>query len=523
LGTAASTPDGSPDGAYEQLSYPGFAYAHTHPARVEVLARLFGLSPAPAGACRVLEVGCGDGGNVLSMAQTLPGSTFTGIDLAAGGIARGNELAAAAGLDNVALRAEDIERLPADLGPFDYIVAHGVYSWIPPRARGALLQCCGERLAPHGVAYVSYNAYPGSYLRDMTRDILLYHLRDVEGADARLASVHELLETMTAIPEPSPFARVLREQMQRMLSFSDALLFHDDIAEISTPFYFHEFMEHAAGHGLRFLSEADLSESQMRDMPDSAATLMARLPADVVVHEQYMDFFKNRMFRQTLLCHAEAPAHRELHDEELERLAIASAARPQEREPGSESEDPLEETFAVPDGVTMTTSEPHVRAALHALAEAWPAALDFPMLVERALEAAQAPLSVDSETPPSDAQVADRLRAVMLEAYVAGAVQLLSVAPPVAARPGERPLASALARAQCAAGAEVVSSLLHANVHLEGDLERLLLGLLDGTRDRRALAQAIGLGVDEVRAGLEHLAQLGVLEAARPAQPSVSE
>jgi SAM-dependent methyltransferase len=477
---------------------------------VEVLARLFGLSPAPAAACRVLEIGCGDGGNVLSMAQTLPGSTFTGIDLAAGGIARGSELAAAAGLDNVALRVEDVERLPADLGPFDYIVAHGVYSWIPPQARGALLECCRERLAPHGVAYVSYNAYPGSYLRDMTRDILLYHLRGVEGAQARLASTHELVETMAAIPDPSPFARVLREQMQRMLSFSDALLFHDDIAEISTPFYFHEFMEHAAGHGLRFLSEAALDESQLRDMPDSAATLMAKLPADIVVFEQYMDFFKNRMFRQTLLCHAEAPAHRQLHDSELRRFAIASAARP--REPVSA--DAPEETFAVPDGVTMTTSEPPVRAALHALAEAWPAALDFPSLLQHALDGA----AVARGAPPSAERVADRLRAVLLEAYVAGAVQLLSVAPPVAARPGEHPRASALARAQCAAGTEIISSLLHVNVRLDGELERALLGELDGTRDRRAIAQAIGRSEDEVRAALDALAELGLLEA--DAQPA---
>ncbi len=115
------------------------------------------------------------------------------------------------------------------------------------------------------------------------------------------------MQTIVAIEEPFPYAQVLRQHMERMLSYSDALLFHDDLAEISTPFYFHEFVEHAAHHKLAFLAEADLFESQMRDVPDSAGRLMAGLPDDVVVREQYLDFFKNRMFRQTLLCHDQAP------------------------------------------------------------------------------------------------------------------------------------------------------------------------------------------------------------------------
>ncbi len=243
--------------AYEQLAYPGYAYAATHPARLEAVGRLLGLDPAPAASCRVLELGCGDGGNALSIAQTLPGARVEGIDAAAAAVARGSELGRAAGLENVELRAGSFESLsPDEIGRVDYVVAHGVYSWIPPAARVALLACVRRCLAPHGIAFVSYNAYPGSYLRDMARDMLRYHLRDVTDPAARLAGAHELMETIVAIEEPSPYARVLREHMARMLRASDELLFHDDLAEISTPFYLHEFVEHAAGHGLRFLAEA---------------------------------------------------------------------------------------------------------------------------------------------------------------------------------------------------------------------------------------------------------------------------
>ncbi|HTB49367.1 MAG TPA: class I SAM-dependent methyltransferase, partial [Solirubrobacteraceae bacterium] len=140
------------------------------------MGRLFGLDPAPACGCRVLELGCGDGGNALSLAQSLPGAQVLGVDASPGAIERGRRLGRAAGLANVELRCAMFEDLGEELGKFDYIVAHGVYSWVPPQARGALLDCAKRCLAPEGVAFVSYNAYPGSYLRDMARDMLRYHV-----------------------------------------------------------------------------------------------------------------------------------------------------------------------------------------------------------------------------------------------------------------------------------------------------------------------------------------------------------
>lgn len=445
----------------------------------------------------MLELGCGDGGNLLSLAQALPGARFLGIDASRSAIIRGTELAVAADLGNVELRHGDIERLPADLGGFDYVIAHGVYSWIPPAARGALLRCCRQLLNPAGVAYVSYNAYPGSYLRDMTRDMLLFHLRGVTEPQARLARAQELMRTIVAIESPSPHAQALREQLQRMLGFSDALLLHDDLAAISTPFYLHEVVEHAAGHGLRFLSEAELADSQMRDVPSSAAALMATLPDEAVVREQYLDFFRNRMFRQTLFCHAEVAVRRELDEGLVERLAISSPVRAAPRDEG--------ETFATPEGFSLSTSEPHVAAAMHALAGAWPQALDFQALLAAACAAAGPDVAGEL--------VARRLRVVLLQAHLARIVQLQGCPSPVTGHPGERPRASALARAQHAAGRPVVSSLLHANVRLRGELERELLGLLDGSRDRAALLAELGEGMAELDEALAHLAEVGLLAA----------
>jgi SAM-dependent methyltransferase len=432
------------------------------------------------------------------------------------------------------------EDLPEELGSFDYILSHGVYSWIPPRARTALLACVRRALAPAGIAYVSYNAYPGSYMRDMARDILAYHVREVEDPHRKLALAQELMQTIVAIEEPSPYAQMLRRHMERMLRYSDALLIHDDLAEVSTPFYFHEFMEHANHHRLAFLSEADLFESQMRGVPASAERLMQTLPDDVLVREQYLDFFKNRMFRQTLLCHIDVAVRRELDDRVLEHLMVCSQIQPEEHSsdgqdlddrprpgdeairqaqagPGEEAalqaragpgedtgEGPPAETFGTPEGFTVTTSEPLVKAALHAVAEAWPAAVDFSALLACAVEAAGAETTTEL--------VASRLRAVLLQAYLARIVVLQGCAPPLTTQPGEQPLASGLARAQCLAGAPAVSSLLHTNVRLEGELEPALLALLDGSHNRGALIERLSASAGEVDTALGRLASVGLLQ-----------
>jgi len=462
-----------------------------------VVGRLFGLRPAPAADCRVLELGCGDGANVLSMAQTLPRASFVGVDASTAAIARGGELAAAAGLANIELRVAQLQALPEDLGGFDYIVSHGVYSWISPQAREALLRCCRERLGAQGIAYVSYNAYPGSHLRDMTREILHYHVRDIADPDERLAQAQRLMRTIVAIDEPSLYARALREQLERLLNYSDALLFHDDLAEISTPFYFHEFTEHAAAHGLQFLSEAELSDSRMEGVPASAGELFEAIADDPLAREQYMDFFKNRTFRRTLLCHGEVRVQRAIEDVEIERFVISSPARLAPQDQLGE-----QETFVTPEGHSVATAEELVLAALHELAGCWPAALRFPVLLERSVSAGD---GVGAEI------AAARLRAIVLEAYIARVVHLHSTPPPLSAAAGERPLASPLARAQCAAGLPAVSSLLHCNARLEGELEPRLLALLDGTRDRRALMGELSSTTEQVEQGLVRFASLGLL------------
>ena len=157
---------------YDEVPYPGRAFAQTHPDRLATMATLYGLQPAPPSACRVLELGCGDGGNLLPMALALPESTFVGIDVAAGAIERARSLADDLDLENISFELLGIEHYEAPPGSFDYVIAHGVYSWVPEQVRDDLLAVCGRLLSEHGVAYVSYNSMPGHRTRQTLRDML---------------------------------------------------------------------------------------------------------------------------------------------------------------------------------------------------------------------------------------------------------------------------------------------------------------------------------------------------------------
>ena len=121
--------------AYDELPYLRLPFPQTHPGRLAAQARLFGVTAPPVATCRVLELGCASADNLVPMAVAAPAARFVGIDLSARQIDEGRATIAALGLTNIELVAADIMAIDASFGTFDYIVAHGVYSWVPPDVR----------------------------------------------------------------------------------------------------------------------------------------------------------------------------------------------------------------------------------------------------------------------------------------------------------------------------------------------------------------------------------------------------
>ncbi len=143
--------------SYDAVPYTSWPYPQSHPDRLATMATLFGLKPQPVDHARVLELGCASGGNLIPMAVAMPESHFIGIELSARQLAEGQETVRRLGLTNIELHQKNILEVGPDLGRFHYILAHGVYSWVPEPVQDKILAVCQENLEPGGVAYVSYN------------------------------------------------------------------------------------------------------------------------------------------------------------------------------------------------------------------------------------------------------------------------------------------------------------------------------------------------------------------------------
>ena len=170
---------------YDEVAYPSLAFRQTHPDRLAAHGMLFGLPFAPLERFRLLDIGGGDGGNVIPMAVTFPGAQFVSFDLSASAIERGTKVKDTLKLANLDLLQADISAIEFEPASFDYIIVHGVYSWVGERTRDALMALVGRLLSPNGVAFVSYNALPGARIRQSVRDMLLFHLRRTDGLSAR--------------------------------------------------------------------------------------------------------------------------------------------------------------------------------------------------------------------------------------------------------------------------------------------------------------------------------------------------
>ena len=499
--------------AYDEVPYPAWAHASTHPDRLATIARLHGLTPAPVGACRVLELGCGDGGNLIPMAVTAPGSHFVGIDLSELSIARGVAAAEAAGVTNVTLLAADLTTFDPGPEPFDYIIAHGLYAWVPPEVQAAALALIGESLGPQGVAYVSYNTMPGGHIRLMLREMMLFHIGEGGTPSERTTGAMGLMGILAKVP-PRPgdhYATLVAAEAERLAKREPAIVYHDELAPVNDPVYLTEFLSAAAEHGLQFLGEADYFEMFSYEFPaDVVEALREAQSQSRVLREQYLDFLVCRRFRKTLVCQEAAEVQDDPDPRALFEMWVSSGieivrdAKPAPP-PGFVS-------YRHVNGATFSSGDTALNATLRRLSEVAPLGLAFADLVEVAGRYA---------APAAKPNLRDELAAAYLGMYQGLIVELSTVAPPFVVEPDRQPEASRWARYQAEAGLPGVTSLNHINVWLETDLMRATIPLLDGTRDRAAIIAGLGelLPADGAEARrklhevLAHLGKSGVLRA----------
>lgn len=504
---------------YDAVSYPGSPFSPIHPDRLATIAALYGFPAAPPERCRVLELGCGSGSDLISMAYVLPGSTFLGLDAAGSAIAQGREQISALGLTNVTLLHADLLNA-SNLGTYDYVVAHGLYSWVPPSVQERVLEIASEALAPNGVAYVSYNALPGCHVRNAMRQMMRWHVRSIEDPAERISQARGLVRFLAEAAPPRPlFSAILNDTLEHQGLQPDAVLFHDDLSEINEPLLFVDFIERASRHRLKFLSEADYCDMVVWNADSPAGRFLLRVGAEnVILQQQYRDFLIFRRFRQTLLCREDASAAGEPDPDFLRSLYVGASTRPESENSDIASDQPV--TFKSEKEGDVTTTHPLSKAAFLELGTLWPRWVRISDLLATArarVSAAGGRLAtLEDET---------RLLRFLLASYGANVVQLRSRPCPFVTEISERPRASALARLQAQTRTSV-TNLKHQSVRLEDPLVRRFLQLLDGTRDRAAIAREIEASLREadpavvaadvekgIALAFDRVSQLALLEA----------
>jgi len=435
--------------SYDQVAYPSTVFPATLPDHLAMVARLHGLSAPPVATARVLEIAGGDGVNVIAMAAAYPQASFLSFDLSAVAVARGQALVAAAGLANVRIEVGDILTAAAELdGSFDYVIAHGVYAWVPAPVRQAIMTLIGRVLAPEGIAFISYNALPGGYLRQAVRDMLLHNVGHIVDPALRVNAARALLAHF-AEPRAAdrPVLAAMREVARPMLRKTAGTLYHDELSSEYWPMSLSDLVADAVVAGLAFLNDAN------------AAMIEDGFPGDnrdettVVALAQASDYANVVFFRQTLLIRDGRKPLRARDPSALASLYIASRWRLSGPE-----------TFRAAEG-EFTVGDLVLADRLEALAQIWPF---------------RQPLATVADT-------LDRRDAVY-RLFERDLLTLHSGPLPGVREPGEQPLASPVVRGQIALGMANLFTLDQRVTEMAADGPRAFLSLLDGSRDRATLA-----------------------------------
>jgi SAM-dependent methyltransferase len=436
---------------YDEVAYPSAVFLQTHPNRLALLAKLHGLNPPPIDTARVLEIGGGDGMNLLSMASAFPEAQFFNFDLAPSAIEKGQRLGIAAGLTNFSCEVGDIVTMHERIAPgsYDYVIVHGVYAWVPDFVRDATMALVAHALSPDGVAFISFNAKPGGHIRMIMRDMMLHLLAPIKGIKPRIAAARQFLtEYQTPREGDDAVVALARLQAASMLGRPDEVLFHDELGDCFNPQTLTQVIDAANANGLNFLTDAGTN----RTVDGFVNATEGDLTALAVRTAQTDDYMAMRFFRQVVLVRGEVTPARTPDLGALMKLYIAGRFHPKD---GG--------VFEIGDA-TIETQDPALVKTLAAISDIWPRYA-----------------RIDSVTTNTEHALG------LLTLYHKGVIFMSPLPERFTLEISQRPVASPVIRAQIKRGDLSVVTLSHEPLKIEDEAARGLIVSLDGTNDRAAL------------------------------------
>ncbi len=479
---AATTP---PGGDFNAIPYVSNAIVQSQPARLFALAKLFGLAPPAIETASILELGCASGGNIIPLAARFPRARFLGIDLTQRHVDEGRARIRALGLANIEIRQGDVTALDLT-DSYGCIICHGTYSWVPPAAREAILRIAARNLQPDGIAYVSYNVFPGWQMRGIIRDLMLFHAGHDGPPDRRIAMGRWVLDNVAkSANAATPYGATLREEAKGLAAQGDAYILSEFLVPDNAPCYFRDFVAAAEREGLVFLCESDIEMGLPENHGAEVAKLVREMSAgQLVLMEQYIDFLVGRTFRQTLLVRREQAVgiQRLLRPEMARQLHVSSQLV---LDAGASSDGRY--VFKGLGGRAVTITSRTSRRAIEVLTAAFPATRTFDELCAE----------LSTSDPDIVAAGQAEILNVLFQLIVSGLAWPSSIPVRAGKANAQRPVAWPLARADAAAGWKSTTNLRHEAVPLD-IITSELLPHLDGSHTRAMLGERL---MNAIKAG----------------------
>ncbi|WP_353572969.1 class I SAM-dependent methyltransferase [Candidatus Albibeggiatoa sp. nov. BB20] len=400
---------------YDIVPYTENVYPQTHPYHLATLATLRGLNPPEIWNAKALELGCASGSNLIAMAQQMPKAQLIGIDYAQQQIDLAQQKLEFCQLDNVYFQQADILQLTEELGQFDYIIAHGLYSWIGDKERDYLMQLLPKLLSKNGIIYISYNILPGWQQDKSIRDLLFYHLEKVTDFGERVIQGKQFLKQLQLQLENrfDEHSLQFKKKLTHLIDLEDDYFAHEHLEPNNYTPYFHQFMQHAAQHQLQYVTDANIQFCQENyHFPD-----IYHISSDIIQQEQYMDGLKNRAYRESILCHADLALSAEIKVDQLEKLYFTAPLQRLQTEDLFFAETSLVKTHHA--DVVSLVEQPFLKVLCHCLAESYPQTQSFSELIQSVEQQLSQSISIPEQ---------EDIKQFLLDIYLQGHLQLYTQA-----------------------------------------------------------------------------------------------
>lgn len=457
------------------------AVPYTHPDRLATLATLFGVHPQPVQTCRILELACCSGDNIIAIAQSLPGAHCVGIDFSEQAIAQGNAVIEATGLQNVQLKQMNILEIDAEFGQFDYIIAHGIYSYATTEVQEKILSICKNNLSDQGIAYINYDTKPGWGMQQTVQDVLQYHARYLPNQQFPTDALQSMLQAFSnaMVENKSAYSTLLQAELQKAAQVSESYL--SAVYKQHEALYFHQFIDRMRANALNYLGDVHFHTMLVSNFPPQIQKVLQVIAGNLLLQEQTMDLLTNRSIRHTLLCHDHVVLNRNLTPAVLKNIYLASALQPV-KSANAEEKLRFENNFG-----SISTDKPTVEAAFRYLGQQWPQAVAFSdLLIQVKQEVARNLTEEDNQAVINS----------LLRCYSSGLIELHVMPLPLVTTVSEQPQASSLIRYQADKGKKI-SNLRCESLTVNNQICLKLLPYLDGKHDHPMLISLLKEWLDQ--------------------------